>query len=204
MEAMWARPDTLTEAVIRAYLAAQGRGMSISQLAANQSISSEQQFVDAASALAEGLYQFGVVIGECCSPRAPVHFYVSSPVSALLYSCHCIQEIEHQPANVFRNILWILAVTVDGACFCGGSARCRHSPEPHPTLHHSPQLQCAQRLRSRHVAPNRGHHHEHDWIPRCMCQPTRNAVSATISALYLFHGMRLVCADMEHMLVQAG
>lgn len=81
MEAMWAREAPLTQAVMTAYLAAQqapsggptgpvaafgGSSGSGSGGAAAEppSIDSESEFVEATAALARGLYNFGLTMGE--------------------------------------------------------------------------------------------------------------------------------------------
>lgn len=64
MEAMWGRSLSITDAAMQAYIRAQAAGYNLPSSTENQTISSEQDFVDAAGSLTRGLYEFGLVMGE--------------------------------------------------------------------------------------------------------------------------------------------
>jgi len=63
MDSMWARGVSITDAAMQAYYRAQGEGMDIPSSTENQTISNEEDFVDAAGSLTRGLYEFGLVMG---------------------------------------------------------------------------------------------------------------------------------------------
>eukprot|EP00887_Chlorella_sp_A99_P001140 scaffold14.g1140.t1 len=61
MAAMWARPTSIYDAIVSAYLGAQARGVNVSS--SNERVTSEAEFVEAAGSLSAGLYDFGLVMG---------------------------------------------------------------------------------------------------------------------------------------------
>ena len=63
MKAMWGRSSSIQQSAMRAYMRAQQTGQQLPSNTENQTIATEAQFVEATGALAQGLYQFGLVMG---------------------------------------------------------------------------------------------------------------------------------------------
>lgn len=63
MDAMWLRNQSITDAVLVAYLRAQSAGRNLPSSTENRTIVNETDFVDAADSLSRGLYEFGLVMG---------------------------------------------------------------------------------------------------------------------------------------------
>lgn len=73
MDAMWARGMSITDAAMAAYFRAQSEGRNIPSSTENQTIASEQDFVDAAGSLTRGLYEFGLVMGTSAFTSVTLH-----------------------------------------------------------------------------------------------------------------------------------
>jgi hypothetical protein len=63
MQAMWGRGQSITDAVLAAYAAAQAGGSAVPTSTEGQRITSEHDFVEAAAGLSRGLYDFDLTMG---------------------------------------------------------------------------------------------------------------------------------------------
>ncbi|KAL4858934.1 ABC transporter A family member 5 [Chlorella vulgaris] len=63
MQAMWGRGQSITDAVLAAYVASQAGGSAVPTSTEGQRITSEHDFVEAAAGLSRGLYDFDLTMG---------------------------------------------------------------------------------------------------------------------------------------------